>query len=513
MEATTNPLHHDIFISYAHVDDTPLMEEEAGWISIFHKTLDALIKQIAGDELDIWRDPKLQGNDYFSDTLVNALPKTSVLVSVLSPRYVKSEWCLKELETFTQAAEASDGVRAGDKSRIFKVLKTFVPRESHPPPLDHLLGYEFFAMDAETGKPQEFRIEFGAEAKQNYLAKLYDLAYEITELLNSIKAAEAVEGAGEGTSDGPRQDASTSASHATVYLAETTSDLSEQRDLVKAELRQLGHTVLPEQALPLDSKNLAEAVSADLKRSKLAIHFVGSNYGFIPEGDRRSVVRLQNDLAAAQSQAQGLDRLVWIPPGTSPTDAKQQQLIDKLQNDSSSQYGADFLNTGIEELKTTIRDHLKAKPEAAVQVQPEDDFVRAYLICDQRDVEAAKPLADYLYSQGFEVMLPVFEGDEAQVREDHTDKLVYSDAILIYYGAANELWLSSKLRDLRKLPGFDGYKPKFSTAIYAAGPVSAAKEHLKSREAMVLKNFDVFTPDSIQAFLNAIKTARAGVAS
>lgn len=489
-------LEHDIFISYAHVDDTPLMEEEAGWITKFHKTLDALVKQIMGDELDIWRDPKLQGNDYFSDTLVEALPKSAVLVSVLSPRYVKSEWCLKELETFTQGAEATGGVRKGDKSRIFKVLKTFVPRDAHPPPLDHLLGYEFFEMDEDTGKPQEYRIEFGAEAKQNYLAKLYDLAYEITELLKSIKE----EGASEETSTAGE----------TVFLAETTSDLSEQRDQVKAELRQLGHTVLPEQALPLDTAKLAEVVSADLKRSKLAIHFIGSNYGLIPEGDRRSVIRLQNDLAAAQSQEQGIARLIWIPPGPKSTHEKQQQFIDHLQNDPDSHRGADFLKTGIEELKTTIRDRLKRKSEAALQTTSEDELVRAYLICDQRDFEASQPLSDYLYSQGFEVMFPVFEGDEAEVREDHTDKLVYSDAILIYYGTANELWLSSKLRDLRKLPGFEGYKPKLSTAIYAAAPTNAAKEQLKSREALILKNFDEFSPEAVQPFMDAVKTGKGG---
>jgi len=497
MQTTAAPLKHDIFISYAHVDDTPLMEQEVGWISKFHKTLDALIKQIAGDELDIWRDPKLQGNDYFSDTLVEALPKTAVLVSILSPRYVKSEWCLKELDTFTQAAEANGGVRTGDKSRIFKVLKTFVPRESQPPLLDNLLGYEFYEMDADTGKPREYRIEFGTEAKQNYLTKLYDLAYEITELLKVIKVTDA------------SKEASTPSE--TVFLAETTSDLSQQRDQVKAELRQLGHTVLPEHPLPLDCEKLAEVVSTDLKRSKLAIHFVGSNYGFIPEGERRSVVRLQNDLAVAQSQKQGLARLIWIPPGPKPTNEKQQQLIGHLQNDPDSHHRTDFLKTGIEELKTTIRDRLEGKPEAAVQTTSEADLVCAYLICDPRDIEAITPLSDYLYSQGFEVLLPVFEGEEAQVREDHTDKLVYSDAILIYYGAANELWLSSKLRDLRKLPGYEGYKPKLSTAIYATLPASVPKEQLKSREALVLKSFGEFSPDTVQPFMDAIKTASAGI--
>src|SRR5207248_1599981 len=72
------------------------------------------------------------------------------------------------------------------KSRIFKVLKTLVPHEVQPPPLNSLLGYEFYRVDAATGKPNEFRIEFGPEARQSYLAKLYDLAYEIAEFLKSL---------------------------------------------------------------------------------------------------------------------------------------------------------------------------------------------------------------------------------------------------------------------------------------------------------------------------------------
>ena len=132
---------HDIFISYAHIDDTPLMAGEEGWVSEFHKSLEALVKQILGEELDVWRDPKLQGNDFFADTLVDAVPKAAVLVSIVSPRYLKSEWCLRELDTFNKE---TDGARIENKSRIFKVVKTPVERNNEPAPLNQLLGYEFF---------------------------------------------------------------------------------------------------------------------------------------------------------------------------------------------------------------------------------------------------------------------------------------------------------------------------------------------------------------------------------
>ena len=34
MEQTT-PFEHDIFISYAHIDDKPLLEGESGWVTSF----------------------------------------------------------------------------------------------------------------------------------------------------------------------------------------------------------------------------------------------------------------------------------------------------------------------------------------------------------------------------------------------------------------------------------------------------------------------------------------------
>jgi hypothetical protein len=57
-----------------------------------------------------------------------------------------------------------------------------------------------------------------------------------------------------------------------VYLAETTSDLSKERDLVRDELRLRGYGVLPEMKLPLESCDaLAAAVRATLPAWRFAV--------------------------------------------------------------------------------------------------------------------------------------------------------------------------------------------------------------------------------------------------
>ena len=64
----------DVFISYAHIDNLPLREGESGWIASFHKALEVRLAQLLGEKPRIWRDQKLQGNDFFGDEIVKQFP-------------------------------------------------------------------------------------------------------------------------------------------------------------------------------------------------------------------------------------------------------------------------------------------------------------------------------------------------------------------------------------------------------------------------------------------------------
>ena len=117
----------DAFISYAHLDNIGLAEGQKGWIEGLQRALEIRVAQLLGKHTEVWWDPKLQGNDVFAETLIERLRRVAALVPVLSPRYVKSEWGRKELVAFIEAAREQGGLTVGDKSRIFKVLKTPVP--------------------------------------------------------------------------------------------------------------------------------------------------------------------------------------------------------------------------------------------------------------------------------------------------------------------------------------------------------------------------------------------------
>jgi hypothetical protein len=498
----------DIFISYAHNDNQALIEGQRGWVDVFHQALERRLQVHLGAKAAIWRDPRLQGNEYFADTLVEQIPKVAILISVLSPSYINSEWCRREMQMFSSIATETGGVRLGNKARIFKVEKIFVPLEKHPTELQGMTGYEFYYMDDH--RARELSAESGPHAIQ-YWQRIDDVAQDIATLLLELKTRDA----------SPDVQVFQQPSGETIYLAETSSDLSPQRDNIKRELQERGHVVIPDRPLPLNGPELEEDVRHYLEGSKLSIHLIGANYGVIPEAADRSVVCLQNDLAAERSQGNGsagngFARLIWLPEGLETREARQREFIEFLKYDATAQKGADVLQTSIEELKTYIQDKLRPKPKSVAANgngngnghKTQEGPLRVYLICDKQDYDAIAAVEEHLYNQGFEVTLPLFEGDEAEVREDHKESLLICDAVVIFYGNASEGWLRTKLRDLQKIPGYGRTKPMLAQAIYAGPPENPAKQRYRTREALLLRNFGNFTPDSLQPFIDEIQKVK-----
>ncbi|MCH2593057.1 MAG: toll/interleukin-1 receptor domain-containing protein, partial [Pedosphaera sp.] len=312
---------NDIFISYAHLDDQSLDEDQKGWISKFHRVLEVKLSQLLGESPTIWRDRKLSGSDVYDDKIVNEFKNAQVMISILSPRYVKSEWCNRELHEFYKSAEDGSGVRIGDKSRIIKVVKTpFDADEAveHLPKLfEAILGFEFFEQDQETGRIMEFDETFGQRAKQNYFSRIYDLASEIAQILKNMRSGGA-----------PEQTEPLAKTGRTIYLAAVTSDIQSGREKLYRELIDRGHHVLPDRPLPTSGAELEDAVRGMLTQADCSVHLVGQKYGIIPEDAAHSMAKIQNDLATERFQAKSdFQRFIWMPRPLITDDDRQQQFI------------------------------------------------------------------------------------------------------------------------------------------------------------------------------------------
>lgn len=487
----------DLLISYSHIDNQSLLEGQPGWVSTFHRILEIRVAQLLGEKPRIWRDPKLQGNDHFSDKILQEqIPDVAALLTVLSPRYIQSEWCTRELEEFCRASARSGGVRIAGKARIFKVIKTPIPRERHPEPLQPLLGYEFYVIDSQTGRPRELSHFFGPEAERQFLTRLDDLAWDICQLLQLLKT------------NGGAAPALPAAFRSTIYLAETSFDLREEREAVRRDLLRNGYEVLPDRPLPLVAADLGPFVRDQLARCSLSIHLIGRGYGVVPDGAARSIVAVQHDAAASQH---GLPRLLWLSPDSEAEDERQQSFIEHLRTSPGVHAQAELLEIPFEDLKSRI--HLKlAPPEPGKErtaVPAAGRIVRIYLICDRADLEAARPVEDFLFDQGFEVLPTLFDEDEAQARLDHEESLCTCDAVLLFQGQASEMWLRRKLRDVQKSAGLGRRQPLLAQGLYLAAPRTPQKERFRTLEAQVLHEPPAgFSPGVLAPFLDAIVRQR-----
>jgi hypothetical protein len=492
-----------LFISYAHLDNQPLTEQQQGWISRFHTTLSALLSMRMGRKAEIWRDSKLQGNDVFADEIVRQFPQTALLISVLTPRYVESDWCTREVREFCKTAEMSGGLVVENKSRVFKVIKTPVESEEQlPSVMKDALGYPFYIFDDEK-TPIELDPSYGDDLAQKYNLKMAKLAWDIAQLIRKLETRAV-------TSEKPA--VTPSASKPAIYLAECSFDRRDAREALEAEFRLHGYRVLPEHQLSREESEYVTQIGALLEQCNLSIHLVGASYGAVPDGSsEKSVVVLQNERAIERSKKGGLQRVIWIPEGTHSESPKQKEFISALHADAEAQFGADLITGDLENLKGAVHAALKKleKPEPQL-AEPQNGGCNKliYLICDERDRKATIPIRKFLKAHGVDVQIPLFEGDAAAVRQANHDLLIQCDAVILFYGAGEEAWKRTVESDLRRIKADRAGRALVANVTYLADPTTDEKNELiELEEPNLINGLQGFSEAAIGPLIETLRRA------
>jgi len=480
-----NNFAYDIFISYAHIDNQTISKDHKGWVELFHRALEIRLGQISGSNPKIWRDPKINGNDYFDNTILNKILDAAALVAVFSPRYLKSDWCKKELLSFINQ-EKKIGLK--NFSRIFKVCKTQTPLDSQPIETQNLLGYEFYQIDHFTKRAKEFKCGFGNDPDPHFWNKLDDLAYDIYYLLEFLHH---------------NKDDSQKIK---LFLAETSSDMKNEYEILRRELLSCGYMVLPEKPVPLIKHELISFLMENLIKCKASIHIIGNNYGIIPEGSTKSIVYLQNQTARELSKKNSnFSRLIWISEHNNPDDLRQIDFIKNIIQESALKQGDDIVKSSIEDFKTIIYDKLHSLSQQKIK-KIDKNITRVYLICEESDLDDVYKLEEFLFSNNIEVIFPLFDGDEFEISQCHKENLSICENILIYWGKASEFWLRCKLQDIRKSAAFEPLCPISVSAVYMASPETKRKNHYHSIEVdLIIKNFGEFEPEILFPFVEKVK--------
>ncbi len=495
--------HSDVVIAYANLDDQPVHAAHQGWISQLHQNLQVRVAQLSGKQVAVVKQPGTSVSVENDAEVLKHVPQAKTVISVLSPPFAKSNGCHKIVETFWKKASESGQFQVNNRSRLLNIVKTPVENEELPLEIRSLYAglvpYEFFERDRETGRLREFDEAFGETAIQRFHERVYDVAYDISQVLKYLGE---VPQAGNNRTAHPK----------TIFLAATTSDLDPQRDQLRRELIELGHEVLPKQPLPLVASELISVVQNCLKQADIAIHFVGEHFGLVPEATDLSVVALQNQVAAQFCDSSSLRRLIWIPKGLQPRDERQASFIRQLQSEPRTVTGAELIADTLENLKVLLRTRWER--EQADRAKPskppaKDGAPRVYLMCDQLDEQAVESLEDFFYERGIEVSLPGFEADESEVQQIHIQNLRDCDAALIYYGAAGMHWVDFKIRDLQKAAGYRDSRPITVSAVFLAPPFNRRKDRFKSVSTEVTRQTgETFDPALLEGFVKSLRQAK-----
>ena len=467
---------NDVFISYTQADDDA---DASGrnWVSKFDVDLQTRLAHVSGCSIRIWRDrTKLGTSDRFDAEIAAQIRDSAVLVVILSPSYFHSAYCLQERDQFRAAAPD-----VGNKARIIKVAKTHVDLDLYPDDL-RLLNEHRFCVEERSGVYREIHLHRDQAVRDTYPTIVDDVAQEVSLTLRLLEpAAAAIVPTG------------------SVFLAETSSDLEDQRSVIRRGLTQQGYEVLPKTPLRLlSTPQLRESIAADLAHASLTIHPVGAHYGFIPElAGGMSIVRMQLECAAKDRRNGELARLVWLPEGLQPDEEPQGALIREIREKWAG-HPFQVIEASLQKFQTDLQDFLGRgrRPTAATaKTRPS-----IYVLCaGDDDRKAARGLRNYLSAQDLDV------GSATPSADRHLRRLSEDDAFLVYYGQCPDDWVRDRVAELAGSQYSGRPRSVLARAVFLADPQTDDKDDFLTNDARVIAGYSPLGFDqSLTPFLTDI---------
>jgi len=443
---------HDIFVSYAHVDNEPLIDGDQGWVTTLINSLKVLLGKKLGssDAFSFWMDHKLQGNSAATADIAKQLEGAATLLLILSPAYIQSQKCMLELNIFlAQIKEVNN--------RVFVVEHDVV--EEKPAGLDDLLGYKFWLLD-DYGNPRILALPKPNPEEYQYYQKLDDLSRQLANQLKILKQ----EYGNKPVSN------TTITSEKTIFLAEVTQDLEEQRQDIKRYLEQQGLQILPNKKYSFP--NIQQDLDEDLTKSNLFVQLLSDqNTHTYPQFQYE---RAKNaDLPILQWRSPTLDLSTIVD------DPSYSQLLE-----SSS-----VIAIGFVEFQAMIIKKLEPAKEKHTFNETITDslvFINAAL----EDIKLANQIKDFLDEQGIGYSMPLEDltGVKAsEIRQYLEQNLLSCDAVLLLYDNTSVYWVNEQLLYCRRMQGRRD-EPLKLIAVYDVPSSSSKKPNLSVK----LPNMQIF---------------------
>jgi hypothetical protein len=432
-DASSAPPHdityrYGVYVSSAHVDDEPVYPADRGWVSVLLANLKQYLAVRRGDrEADsIWYDQRRLPRDRPSmDYFPEQVRQSRLILVILSPGWVSSEFCRRELAAFVDSHH-------GDVDRRIFVVERMPVESGHkiPEVLQDLNKYRFYRLDKNKAA-RTFGLPLPSPDESEYLAGIDDLARDIADQLRSTETA--------------RSTASTESSKPAALVAEVTDDLDSRRQELSRYLEQAGIEVLPLRAYGLARDEFERSMIADIARSALFVQLLGGYAGRRPPDVPDGFLWLQYDLAKRSN----VPILQWRSPDLDVSTiamASQRRLL-----------GLETVHAmPFEEFKRKVADDFNRLTNSTpVGRQGLSEIPFIFINADRVDRASAEMIGKLLGDRGVDWVLPLSSGGgnarPEELRRELEENLIECDGMIIVYGAAPPAWVQQQLRLYRKL--------------------------------------------------------------
>ncbi len=473
----------DVFVSFAHLDDVAIGNAPP-WVTAFAGDLKKVLRMRLGvreeEGLKVYftGHASLETGVRLDETLMENAASSAVFVAVTSPAYVaEGSHTMRELAAFLQTMGASGRIYAIEHSPLDS-------NDEYPQPLRELKRMAFWQMHPSREIP--LTMTTGSDI---YMQTLHDLGEQIRRQLKRAREEQKAQAAPAPVATRPQGEtvAAVAGSGRTIFLAQVTDDLDEEREQVRRYVEQYGIKVLPEGVYSQGGLEFAQGVESDLARADAFVQLFSRTHAKRPPDIPQGFDRLQFERAVTR----GLPILQWLRPDidlASIADAQHASLLS----------GENVMRIGLEAFKADILRRVETPPPST---PPAEQFI--FINADGMDIKIAEDLRREFTSANVSAAVPILQGSSEDVRLDLEENIVDCDALVMIYGEATPVWVRGQLRLYSKLK-HRRRQPLKALAIYLGPPDSKPDIGMDLPEIRRIEYREGMAAEGVRQFLTGL---------
>ena len=461
----------DVFVSYAHLDDLRLAEDDKGWVIDFYNAVHDRLWQEMRHKPSMWRDLRDLDGRLADSGIAEALHKSAVFLAIVSPAYMESTYCRAEVAEFCARRHPAFDLTVRGMSRVVVAVYGEAPLNDLPEQVRNAPTVPFSKTDPATGACTRFNKPRRSDPDP-YWDSLDRVVRHLAAILREMQrgATTGAEIAAGNTVAG---------SNLPVYLAEATDDLDTERAELLAMLQRgsqrAGHSVEPQRSI-LHGVSVRGGCRDYLARATASVHLINATAGRSWGDAGMPLPQLELELALQRPEKPR--PLVWIPPDLKPEAAANPAYREFLTQLKAGTFevrapavrSPEVFNMPFDRFVTQLESRLFREPKAvgreARQTVPGGMLV--YVSYRGGNRVPVQRLIDSIRRRKYAVAFLDHGAANPDLSQRHEANLRYCDGLVVYYGPEGTGWAESLTLESRMLVR-ERHRPKKLGVVLEAG--------------------------------------------